>query len=568
MTGSYTVNGKTISLTQSDWLASGGQGSVFKKSGTAYKLYTNPSDMIPVGKIQELSALDNLDNVLGPKDTIYKGNSVVGFTMKFVKDTEFLCRLFTRGFRDKNGVSQTTINGLVKRIQETAHGIHKAGILIVDANPFNFLVSGKFDEVFFIDVDSYKTKSYPANALMESVRDRKVKNNQFTELSDWFSVGCVMFELYIGCHPYKGRHPDFAPKDWSIMMDRGISVFNKKCKLPPSCYDLSVIPSGHLRWFEAVFERGDRLPPPAPDQMAPTGPIKAQIIQSNDKFNISLLYKLNGRIIYANFVDGICYAMTNDSVFANGREVANITPAGKANDIVRALIPTQGDLPIVAELNRTTEKLRCYTLKGKDIIEVESNGFFISNSCLYTVIGDSLVEISFVNTGAKTNAMQSIIGNVFHSHRVCAGMIVQNILGTCRLAIPYESGRCAIIRAKELDGVRIVDAVYDSGIAIFLCERGGNYERVTLVFAKSAWQNSTAPYSIRVEKNVNLHDIQLVIKDNGVCVSMSEDNFEVFLDNSKVKLIPSPLNGNERLFGFKNDIFVANGDSIHQISSK
>ena len=42
-------------LTDKHFIASGGEGSVFKKNGKAFKIYNDISKMIPVGKIQELS---------------------------------------------------------------------------------------------------------------------------------------------------------------------------------------------------------------------------------------------------------------------------------------------------------------------------------------------------------------------------------------------------------------------------------------------------------------------------------------------------------------------------------
>lgn len=565
MTGNFTVNGQPLSLTQSTFIASGGEGEVHAKNGTAYKVYHDASKMLPVGKIQELSVLSQLTNVLGPQAVVYKGNNPSGFSMRFVKGTEFLCKLFTKGFRDKNSISQATINALVKRIQDTATQIHSHHILLVDANEMNFLTSAKFDEVFFIDVDSYQTKSYKATALMESVRDRKVKNNQFTEGSDWFSIGTVMMQLYTGCHPYKGRHPDYSPKDWPVMMDKGISIFNKKCRLPPACSDLSVIPIGHLRWFESVFEKGDRTAPPAPDQAAPVAKVQPKIISSNDKFNLSLVRNYPTNIVAIRYIDGICYAITENATFGDGKEFATFSSVGgyTATRTTKDIVGVQGDLPVLLEHNHIEAKLKAKTFKGNAVIEVESEGFFVANRCVYTVVHESLIEISFINTGVKTNAMQQSVANIFHNHKIFDGLVIQNMLDTCRFALPYEAGKCVVLHVKELDKTRVVDARYECGVAIVLTERNGKYERHTLTFNKDCTQ-----YIDRIEQDATLQDISFAIKDNGVCIAQNDDKFEVFVDNAKVKVVDSSLNGGEKLLAFKNDIFVVNRASLYQIKSK
>jgi len=569
MTGTYTVGGKSVSLTQSDYKAAGGEGVIYVKGSNAYKIYHDPVKMIAAGKIQELSVLAPLANVLGPTDVIYKTNNPVGFVMKYMKDTEFLCKLFTKGYRVKNNIAQPTINGLVKILQDTTEKIHGHKILLVDANEMNFLVSPRFDNVYFIDVDSYKTTSYPATALMESVRDRKVKGNNFTENSDWFSMGITMFQLYVGCHPYKGRHPDFAAKDWPTMMDKGISIFNHKCNLPPATQDLNVIPKGHLRWFEAIFEKGDRLPPPQADATAPVGPVVAKIVQGNDKFNITVEYAYDmSKVVAARFIDGICHAITEKAIWANGKLLTHLTPTSgyTAQRTIQDLCPVQGDKPVLLEWNRIDAKLVYKTFDNvsvKQIGEIESNGFFVANRCAYTVVRDSLIELSFINTGVKTTPLQQSVANIFHNHTIYDGVVIQNMLGTCRFAIPYMAGRCSVLRVKELDGTRIVDAKYDSGICIVIAERHGKYERHTLIFDKEC-----RTYNARVEQDVELCDINFGVKDNDVVIAENGEKLEIFLDNSKIKLVDSPLNGNQKILTFKNDTYVVSETAICKITSK
>ncbi len=565
MLSKYTVAGKPIGLKQSHYKASGGEGIVYVKDGQAYKIYHDPKKMIPVGKIQELSVM-KMHNVLGPRDIIYLDNTPVGFVMPAVTDSEFLCKLFTKGFRDKNNITPDMINHLVAGMQDTLDTIHGLDILVVDYNEMNFLVNNGFDTVFNIDVDSYKTPSYPATAIMESIRDRKVLNKKFTKNSDWFSFGCVAFQLYTGSHPYKGRHPDYAPKDWMEMMDKGISVFNKKCKLPPACQTLDVIPKGHLKWFEAVFEKGDRLPPPEPDYVQiVVGTVVTKIIDSNDTFNIGLARQYDGQIESLRYIDGICYVITNKSIWGDGKQFTTFAPevGYVSKRTVKDLVPVHGDKPAVVEYNKIDGKLRYKTFENKEIGVIDSKGFFIANRSVYTVVGSSLIEVSFANRGAKANAMQQAVANIFHNHQIFDGLVVQNMLGTCRFAIPFESGKCQTVHITELDKARIVDARYERGVAIVIAEEGGKYNRHTFIFNKDC-----STYTTRTEKDVNLEDINFVVKDNGVVIAANDDKLEIFLDNQKVKMVNSPLNNNEPLVAFKNDTYIINRDAVYKVSSK
>jgi DNA-binding helix-hairpin-helix protein with protein kinase domain len=172
----YFVHGKgELRLGRSDFKAQGGEGAVYVKGSTAYKIYANPTRAIPLAKIDELSALDQ-PNIIRPLDLILDGkNTPVGYSMRSVEKAHALCQLFPKAFRQRNNLTPELMLRLVRRLQAGVSHVHDKGILIVDLNELNFLVSADFSEVFFVDVDSYQTPSFPATVLMESVRDRHTK---------------------------------------------------------------------------------------------------------------------------------------------------------------------------------------------------------------------------------------------------------------------------------------------------------------------------------------------------------------------------------------------------------
>jgi len=193
------VNGKTISLTNKNFLAQGGDGAVYAKGKTAYKIYTDKSKMISADKIKELSSLTKA-NIIKPENAIFagKGGKAIGYTMRYVPKNVPLCRIFTKTFKDKNNITPEMSLDLILNMQETISHIHSKKILVVDLNEMNFLSCKKFKEIYFIDVDSYQTPSHPATALMESVRDRHMKPGIFTQDTDWFAFAVVSFQVFIG----------------------------------------------------------------------------------------------------------------------------------------------------------------------------------------------------------------------------------------------------------------------------------------------------------------------------------------------------------------------------------
>ena len=59
-----------VDLNQKDFVASGGFGKVYKQKTIAYKIYEDVKNMLPVGKIQELSVLKDQD-IIKPEHLIF-----------------------------------------------------------------------------------------------------------------------------------------------------------------------------------------------------------------------------------------------------------------------------------------------------------------------------------------------------------------------------------------------------------------------------------------------------------------------------------------------------------------
>ncbi len=93
------VKGKgRVTLSKADFVASGGEGSVYRRGSLAYKVYNDPKKMIPVEKIRELSVL-TLPQIIRPQDVLLDDHDrPVGYTMTFLSGAFTLCQLFTKAF--------------------------------------------------------------------------------------------------------------------------------------------------------------------------------------------------------------------------------------------------------------------------------------------------------------------------------------------------------------------------------------------------------------------------------------------------------------------------------------
>ena len=561
------IGNSKISLDQHNYVGQGGQATIYQKGGKAYKIYHDPSKLPPIAKLKELGALKDITNILAPHDIVFNTkNQAVGIMMPYIPKTEYLCKLFTRGFRDSNGVNPAMIAAIVKRAQDSLKEIHKRKFLVVDYNPFNFLTNPAFDEYYHIDVDSWQTPNYKADAIMASITDPLVKNNHFTELSDWYSWGIVMFELYVGSHPHKGRHPDYG-KDWQEMQKNHVSLFNKATRLPPNVQDWSVIPKGHLKWFERVFEHGERIAPPEPDQVnATAGQVVPQIVSSNAKFDLKLIRTYDGDVEAIRWITGVEYARASKGLYIGGRLFKALAPMSgfSARYATHDFAYVQNDQPVTLEFDRIKEEITWEKLDGKQSGVIAASSYFVANDRLYTVNENNLVEHSFMNLGAKVIAPQQIVGNVFHTHKTFDGVIVQDILGAAHLSIPVKPGQVNLIKAACLNRTRVIDAKYAKGIAIVLAEQEGKICRWTFVFDKSL-----SSFTTRREDNVTIQDIKLAVLDKGVAVASNDDKLEIFVDIVKIKVVDdSPLTGNQKLASFGNEIMVVNKNELFKLSMK
>ena len=503
--------GKKVRLTQADFKAQGGEGAVYVKEGTAYKIYADPAKMIPAAKIGELSAL-TLPDILRPLDMLSDARRVlVGYTMPSISEAFVLCQTFPKAFREREGLSPDRALHLVRKLHEGVRHIHDQGILIVDLNEMNFLVDDQFEHVYFIDVDSYQTPSFGATALMESVRDRHAA--AWNEGTDWFSFALVSFQMFTGIHPYKGKHP--ALKTLDERMKHNVSVLNPGVSVPAACLPFEVIPSGWRDWYRAVFECGQRVPPPSDFSAVIILPSRNETKTSSAQLEISRLREFLGAIV--SHAHGV--TVTTEGVSLGDRRCADAPPGTQIG------LTPQGRHVIQATLDRGQVCLFDLTRGQALPCDIPGEQLTATAGRLYIKSGAALREIDFLETPHQIMPNTKTVGTVLeNATRLFEGVALQSLLGAWYASLLPKRGHCYQVRLPELDGAQVLDAKFEGSVLMVIAVRAGQYEKWIFRF-----DTDFTEYDVRAVPDLAAPNLNFVVLDHGVCLHLTEgDELELF----------------------------------------
>lgn len=551
------VNNISKNLTDQDFIAIGGQGQIYGQGDLIYKIYYE--NIIPKEKIKELQVLDRPE-IIKPLDLIYSNSNYIGFTMKWIKNTVPLVKLFSNSFYQDNNINSDQITEIIKKIQSTINYIHSKNILIVDGNQFNYLLDEKFENVYFIDVDSYQTKNFPASAILEAIRDQH--NPVFNKESDWFSFAVIAFQLYTGIHPYKGSHPDFDRKDLIGRMKKNVSVFNNKVSLPATIRDFNSLPVDYKDWFYDVFEKGKRTPPP--DKISKiVSFINVHQDESifDQKFNLELIFT------FKDFINNYIQTENHEIVSSFLEHKINNKFYKKSNRKSEILIFNNLAIEIWIEkeqinfkiLNDKNYKIQNTVLKAKS--------FFIYQNQLFLIQKDKIIFVSpFLNESTKTLFLSftKFLNILPNSSEIYPGVIYQNTLNKPYFIVPYLNKKninFGIFNIKELESFKILNIKRHNNCLLILLFKNNEYNKAIIKFDKE-YKN----YDIKFisDSDMDLHLITL--EEKGIGVFTNEEKFYIFSLNSnldKFNIIESP-----KLFKYNFKLFLKSGNILFQHSNK
>ncbi len=554
-----------ITLSPSDFKAAGGEGAVYVKANTAYKVYGYddngrfvfaPQKMIPLGKIQELGALTEPD-IIKPESVLRDPKGVpVGYAMRAVPPGGVaLCQTFPKAYKDRHNLTPDKMLGLVQKVQAGVAHVHSKNLLVVDLNEMNFLVdAATFDRVYFIDVDSYQTPHFPATAIMDSIRDRHAQT--FSEGTDWFSFGIVSFQMLVGVHPYKGKHPNLTTLDARMLGN--VSVFDKAVRLPHACLPLDTLPQNWRDWYEAVFARGVRVAPPT--GLFATVTISPQItrtLAASNNFVVTEIGAFDGPVLecVGNVV------LTTRGVFVGARRVGD-APSGS----VLGLSP-QTQRPILGRVENgrlvLTDVLRQTDLP----LSVAADAVQSTTGRIIALQNGTVLEVSLTELPSGVLPGVSVIGTVLpQAAQLFSGVVLQNLLGAMYANLLPDGGAFCEVRVPELDNRRIMDAHFERGVLVVLTEKGGVYDRFVFRF-----DANTQVYDVRQVSDVPVSQVNFTVLDTGVVALMNEaEELELFAKtrgSSAVKLVPDPvLSGDARLFSRGAQTLIARDNRLANLT--
>jgi len=553
-----------VKLTSQAYIAEGGEATVYEVGQLAVKIYHDPSKMISVSKIKELQSI-SADNVLKPLHIVYDSNGKrpIGYAMQFIRDSFPMCKLFTKTFRSKNGLSSSDILHIVKEIQMTVPKIHSAGCLIVDFNEMNLLSSQDFKTPIFIDVDSYQTPSHKATAIMESIRDPLVKGNDFTEFSDWFSFGVIAFELYIGMHPFKGKHPAYKPNQWLERMKNGVSAFDPKATMPPVCASLKSIPQRHYDWMKDVFSNKDRSAPPMPDfSTSITVLVTAKIITGTESFEVNNVCQNPEDIIYVFPIMGINYCVSKNYVYKNRAKISDDISSYKKVIVC----PTDSMTPVLAKLERSGNLI--FSQLGGEVIKLSHSEKNIMSryGCVYSICNGKLFSNSFIVRNGIVYHMAKKVSTVSERNsRMYNGVVYQDLLGKPFITIPTSPTACITKHLPELDGYRVISMHAEGNVCMAVGETKGIYDKFVFVFEKNFGN-----YSSRKICDISITEINFTALNSGTTCHITENSeVELFVNNDKVKVIPgSPADTSMKLFNESGYVYFIDGKNIYHLKTR
>jgi len=558
-----TVRGKgDVQLNKQDFVTQGGEGQIFAKGKTIYKIYSDMSKMIPEGKVGELRALDK-DYIIVPQDIVLNDNGkMIGFTMNRVGSSVPLCQLFNTAFWNRSNITPEGIQTLVENILHGIEFVHSKDCLIVDVNELNFLVEdSKYEMAYFIDTNSYKTPSFPPTAIMPSIRDWRSKD--FTKLTDWFSFAILAFQLYTGIHPYKGKHQNYKTSDLVQRMKDNVSVFDKQVSVPKAMRDYSHVPSEYLNWFKKLFVDGNRLPPPAVAGLLNVVQVALTVIDSTDNFIITFEKDYDSDILAYKVFGNKKIVLTKNKLFID--KLDYIVPS-KSSVIVApktmkalAAIDDNGFLKLV-DIATNIE------VSG---VKMQMNDKLVTDNTLYIIQNGYLTQIMLIEMNNKILFSAKKVCDILpNATQVYNGIVYENVLGKAYLVIPVPSkDMCITQPIPEMDGYRVVDAKHDNRVVVVITHKDNVYHRFVLRFDED-YKNYDCQLANDVDNTINF-----VVLENGVAIMINEDGALEMMHNkpgqSKATIIKDPdIHSGMTLTKHGQDVLFYQGKSLFRLKMK
>ena len=563
--------GEKVDLDSSNFKVKGGEGSIYIIGDVVYKVCED-GKMIPMDKFKELAVITH-PRIVKPEDIILYRKKPVGYTMKKVpRNAVPLERILTKTFREREGVTPDIMSKLVMQMYDgIKNGIHfNPKMLQVDGNTLNYMVTEDFLDLFFIDVNSFQTPSYRADAIMASIRDWQCDPVNFSQLSDWFSYAIVSWQMFTAIHPYKQIHPRFTDKK-TAMVDQitaGVSILDKDSAYPKNaCYPFdSVIPGGptgaYMQWYRALFVDNKRLMPPDSFQSVLGFVAKVKEIIGSNNFDIIMNRDYSSTITGFCEKNGRTIAVTTDGLFVDNQ--SKIKHQGK----FRVGFTTAGT-PVALYLENGRASIWNIQDTIKLDFDVPAEDVMSYDGRLYVKYDKSIFELAYVENVHKITPVLKTIASVSpNATQLFQGVAFQDMFGNCMASMFPKSEYHRQIMIKELDyRVKISDAKFENNVLMVLVsELDGQNSRYVFKFSED-WLT----YDVRKIENVIPTGINFTVLDNGTVICITEEEKVEIFSNKKgadsIKIIDdSEITSAMKLCHRGNKVQLAHATRLYDFS--
>lgn len=488
-----TLDGRgPLTLRETDYVTSGGEGSIYKTGSTIVKIYTDTAKMARDGMPEKINLLARLQHrgIVAPQGLVLDDQrQPVGFFMPFVEG-EPMSRVFVSDFRARTGFADKDAVALAASMHEIVAYAHGAQALMVDANELNWMVGfskGTPAAATVIDVDSWAVGRWPATVIMPSIRDWH--SHSFDRSTDWFAWGVVAFQIFTGIHPFKGKLDGYKPGDLVLRMKANASVFATGVRLPAAVRDFGCIPGPLMDWFQATFQQGARSMPPSPTDIS--RPAKAaQVLRgittgATGALVLEKLFERSGDAVVRVWANGAVRLASNQIVdLATGRLLLVASHAD--TEVVKC----SGGW-MVASRDMGAETNIVHVSDDSDALTALSLGLAISRvfragEKLFAITSREMVEIECRMLGRPQVTVGRRWSMAVNSTTWLDDIAVTDVLGSAFVVLPLAEGGVTQIRVPELDGAKVVAGKAAGRFAAFTTmEKSGDYRKIELTFDKT-----------------------------------------------------------------------------------
>ncbi|MGK7923403.1 MAG: hypothetical protein AB4080_25730 [Trichodesmium sp.] len=282
------LQGKKLNLSPKKAIGKGGEADIFAlNSQEAIKVFKQPSHPDYQGmKLAQEAAKQRLaehqqklrqfpqhlpSHVIAPQKLITDktGQTILGYTMAFLKDGIPLLKYSDRRFRRASGIDNKEIVNIFKQLYQLVSQLHQLKVIIGDFNDLNILLSN--GQVYFIDADSYQFKTFSCRVFTPRFVDPLLCDKQGNQImlkqayninSDWYALSVMLMQCLLFVEPFGGV---YRPKNKQAQIPQSlrslhrISIFNPEVKYPKPAIPYQVLSDDLLQYFYQCFEQDKRF---------------------------------------------------------------------------------------------------------------------------------------------------------------------------------------------------------------------------------------------------------------------------------------------------------------------